>query len=106
MQPVPAAGYHQPRQHGPAWALARNLLWAAVVATITAVWFQNYQIGAIIGAAVIINLLMAALAGATIPMVLRALGADPALGGSVLLTTVTDVVGFMAFLGLATLFLL
>ena len=86
--------------------MLNGLLWAAVVATITAVWFQNYQIGAIIGAAVIINLLMAALAGATIPMVLRALGADPALGGSVLLTTVTDVVGFMAFLGLATLFLL
>jgi len=86
--------------------MLNGLLWAAVVATITAVWFQNYQIGAIIGASVVINLLMAALAGATIPMVLRALGADPALGGSVLLTTVTDVVGFMAFLGLATLFLL
>ena len=86
--------------------MLNGLLWAIVVATITAVWFHNYQIGAIIGAAIVINLLMAALAGATIPMVLRALGADPALGGSVLLTTVTDVVGFMAFLGLATLFLL
>jgi len=70
------------------------------------VWFGNVQVGMVIGAAIIINLLCAALAGATIPMILRYLGADPALGGSVMLTTVTDVVGFIVFLGLATLFLL
>jgi len=87
-------------------SILNGLLWASVVAAVVILWFDDYQLGAIIGVAIIINLLCAAFAGATIPMVLRRFGADPALGGSVMLTTVTDVVGFMVFLGLATLFLL
>jgi len=87
-------------------SMLNGLLWAAIVAVVVIAWFGSYQIGLVIGAAIVINLLCAAFAGATIPMVLRRLGADPALGGSVMLTTVTDVVGFVVFLGLATFFLL
>ena len=59
-----------------------------------------------IAAAILLNLLCAAVSGLLIPLLLRRVGVDPALAGSVILTTVTDVVGFLAFLGLATLFLL
>ena len=83
-----------------------GLLWALVVAVIAMAWFQDYHIGLIIGMALVINLVIAALAGFSIPLLLRRFGIDPALAGSVLLTTVTDVVGFMTFLGLGTLFLL
>ncbi|MFQ5469119.1 MAG: magnesium transporter [Gammaproteobacteria bacterium] len=86
--------------------ILNGLLWASVVSALAIVWFGDYQIGAIIAAAIVINLIVAAIAGTTIPLVLRKLGADPALGGSVMLTTVTDVVGFMVFLGLATMFLI
>jgi magnesium transporter len=60
----------------------------------------------LIAAAIIINMVFAAIAGTLLPLFLERVGIDPALAGSVLLTTVTDVVGFLAFLGLATLFLL
>jgi magnesium transporter len=60
----------------------------------------------LIGVAITINLLAAAFSGALLPLALQKAGIDPALAGSVLLTTVTDVVGFLAFLGLATVFLL
>ena len=83
-----------------------SLLWAVVVALIAMAWFQSANIGLIIGAALIINLVCAALAGFSLPLLLQRFGIDPALAGSVILTTVTDVVGFMAFLGLGTLFLL
>jgi magnesium transporter len=83
-----------------------GLLWAAVVAILAVVWFGNWAIGGIIAAAILLNLLCAALAGVAIPLVMRRLGIDPALAGSVVLTTVTDVVGFFAFLGLATMLLL
>jgi magnesium transporter len=83
-----------------------GLIWAIVLAAIADLWFDDYRLGLIIAAAIIINLLVAAIAGATIPLLLRRLGADPALGGGVVLTTVTDVVGFFAFLGLATVFLM
>lgn len=86
--------------------LLNGVLWAIVVALIAVMWFKDTEIGIIIAAAIIINLVAAALAGVTIPLIMRRLGADPALGGSVILTTVTDVIGFLAFLGLATLFLL
>jgi magnesium transporter len=59
----------------------------------------------LIGAALIINLIVAALAGATIPLTLKRMDIDPAIAGGVILTTVTDVIGFMSFLGLATIFL-
>ena len=67
---------------------------------------KNPDIGYIIGAALVINLLCAAVAGLTIPFVLTRLKIDPAHAGTVILTTVTDVVGFLVFLGLGTAFLL
>ncbi len=80
--------------------------WAAVVALVTYFWFGDWRIGAIIGAAMIINLVIAAFAGYSIPLILRRLNVDPALAGGVVLTTVTDVVGYTAFLGLGAIFLL
>jgi magnesium transporter len=77
-----------------------------VVSAIAVIWFGDLRIGAIIAVAIFINLLCAAVSGVGIPMMLKRLGVDPALAGNVVLTTVTDVVGFMAFLGLATVFLL
>ncbi|MCW4149125.1 magnesium transporter [Halomonas sp. 18H] len=83
-----------------------GVLWAMVVAVLAVLWFGNLAIGAIIAAALVINMLAAGVAGILIPLVLKRMGVDPALSGSVVLTTVTDVVGFMSFLGLATMFLL
>ncbi|MGB5512838.1 MAG: magnesium transporter [Woeseiaceae bacterium] len=80
--------------------------WAVVVALFTYLWFRDWRIGGIIGAAMIINLFVAALAGYSIPLILRKMRVDPALAGGVVLTTVTDVVGYMAFLGLGAAFLL
>jgi magnesium transporter len=82
-----------------------GFIWATVVAVVVSVWFDDTSIGFIIGLAMIINLIVAAFAGALIPMTLNRFGVDPAIAGGVILTTVTDVVGFMTFLGLATLFL-
>jgi magnesium transporter len=81
-----------------------GICWAIVVAFAAAYWFDDILIGYIIAGAMAINLIMASLAGAIIPMVLRSLNIDPALAGGVALTTVTDVIGFMSFLGLATWF--
>ena len=83
-----------------------GIAWAMVVALISGLWFKNPDIGYIIGAALVINLLCAAVAGLTIPFVLTRLKIDPAHAGTVILTTVTDVVGFLVFLGLGTAFLL
>jgi magnesium transporter len=83
-----------------------GLIWAVVVAFIAGIWFSSAGLGLLIGSAMVINLICAALAGASIPLLLNKIGIDPALAGGVLLTTVTDVVGFMAFLGLATTFML
>jgi len=80
--------------------------WAVVVALFTYLWFRDWRIGGIIGAAMIINLFVAALAGYSIPLILKKMRVDPALAGGVVLTTVTDVVGYMAFLGLGAMFLL
>src|SRR5690606_31685088 len=79
---------------------------SAIVAGIAWLWFRSIPIAAIIGSALIINLLIAALAGCTVPLLLRRLGIDPALAGPVVLTTFTDVMGFLVFLGLGTLYLL
>ena len=84
---------------------SNGLIWAIAIALVTMLWFSSFSLGLLIGAAIIINLVAAALAGVTIPIGLKKLGIDPALSGSVLLTTVTDVVGFVAFLGFATLFI-
>jgi len=86
--------------------LVNGLWWSVVVACVAGLWFDNMHLGLLLGSAMLINLVCAALSGVTIPVVLDRFGIDPALAGGVLLTTVTDVVGFMAFLGLATLFLI
>lgn len=83
-----------------------GLLWATVIGLTAATWFQDNSLGLIIGAAMVINLIVAAAVGALLPLTLKRMGIDPALAGGVLLTTITDVVGFSAFLGLATVILL
>ena len=85
--------------------IMNGLLWACVVSVIAIIWFKDIALGVIIGTAMVINLIVAALSGAVIPVTLKQLGIDPAIAGGVVLTTVTDVVGFMTFLGLAALFL-
>lgn len=79
---------------------------AAIMGLVAWGWFGSPGIGLVIGSAMIINMVAAAFAGALIPIAMRAAGFDPAVTSVVFLTTVTDVVGFVAFLGLATLFLL
>jgi magnesium transporter len=85
-------------------ALLNGILWAVVAAIVAALWFSDITLGYIFAGAMIINLLTAALAGAYLPMLLKSLKIDPALAGGVALTTITDVVGFLSFLGLATIF--
>ncbi|MDH5178816.1 MAG: magnesium transporter [Gammaproteobacteria bacterium] len=82
-----------------------GLIWATVIAGVAGLWFNSVNLALIIALAITVNLIVAAIAGATIPMLLQKIGADPALAGTVVLTTVTDVVGFFTFLGLAALFL-
>ncbi len=84
--------------------MANGILWAIVVAAAASVWFEDWTLGLVIAAAMMINLMTAGLAGAVIPLTLKRLGIDPALAGGVVLTTVTDVVGFLSFLGLAAIF--
>ncbi|RMF96300.1 MAG: magnesium transporter [Gammaproteobacteria bacterium] len=85
--------------------ILNGLAWALVVAGITVAFFGTWEVGLVIAAAIAINLVVAALAGFAVPLLLKKLRIDPALAGSVVLTTITDVVGFMSFLGLGTLFL-
>ena len=81
-----------------------GMLWAIVMGAIVSVWFGDWTIALVIAAAMAINLVAAAVAGTLLPVMLRSLKIDPALAGSVILTTVTDIVGFVSFLGLATVF--
>ena len=85
-------------------AVLNGLLWSVVIAAMAVFWFDDLILGGIIAAAIMINLLTAGLAGAALPIVLERLDVDPALAGGVVLTTITDVVGFFAFLGLAAYF--
>ncbi|WP_409525555.1 magnesium transporter [Nitrincola sp. MINF-07-Sa-05] len=87
-------------------AAINGLIWAVVIAIITYLWFGDMIIGIVIGVAIIVNILIAAVSGVFIPIVLDKLKIDPALSGPVILTTVTDVIGFFAFLGLGTVMLL
>lgn len=86
--------------------LLNGCLWACVVGAVTYFWFSNFLLGMVIAVAILINLIAAAFSGMLIPLILDRLKLDPALSGSVILTTVTDVIGFMSFLGLATLILI
>jgi magnesium transporter len=83
-----------------------GLLWASVIGIATLIWFNDWQLAWIIAAAIIINLVIAALSGAAVPLILKRQRIDPALAGGVILTTITDVVGFFSFLGLASIFYL
>lgn len=82
-----------------------GLLYALIVGCVVSLWFQDATMALIIGLAMAINLMAAALSGTLLPVLLKFLKIDPALAGTVILTTITDVVGFISFLGLATLFL-
>lgn len=86
-------------------SLLNGLLWAVVLAVISGFWFSSEALALVIGVAITINLVIAAFAGVVIPIALDKVGADPALAGGVFLTTITDVIGFFAFLGLASLML-
>ncbi len=83
-----------------------GILYAVIVGCLVSLWFNDWDMGIIIGLAMAINLMAAALAGTILPVLLRSLKIDPALAGSVILTTITDVVGFVSFLGLAAVFLI
>jgi magnesium transporter len=82
-----------------------GLIWATVVAIATWLWFRTWDIAAVIFVAIVINLIAAGIAGVMIPLALKRMRIDPALAGGVILTTVTDVVGFAALLGLGAIFL-
>lgn len=86
--------------------LLNGLVFSVVVAAIAMIWYGDVPLGLVMAAAILLNLVAGALAGAVIPVVLRRLSIDPALAGGVVLTTVTDVVGILAFIGLATYVLL
>jgi magnesium transporter len=85
--------------------LINGFAFALIMALVVFLWFGTEQLGLVIGAAMIVNMLAAALAGIFIPLGLDRLGFDPAVASTVFVTTVTDVVGFFSFLGLATLWL-
>jgi magnesium transporter len=86
--------------------ILNGLLWAIVVGSLTYLWFGEWLLGLVIAGAMTINLIVAAIAGFGIPLMLKKLNIDPALAGGVVLTTITDVVGYISFLGLGAIFLL
>lgn len=87
-------------------ALLNGMIFAILIGIIAGAWFENAELGGVIAAALIFNLMVAGTFGFIIPVLLERFGADPAVASGVFLTTVTDVVGFFAFLGLATVLLL
>ena len=103
----------QIEQSNARWLLIREILvgllngvaLSSIVAVAAGIWFETWTIGLIIFSALMINLFSAALAGVGVPLMLKRMGIDPALAGGVILTTVTDTVGFASLLGLGTLFL-
>ena len=80
-----------------------GVIWSIVIALVTYYWFSDVVLSVVIGLAIIVNLVVAAFSGAFLPLLLTKLRIDPALAGGVILTTITDVIGFVAFLGLAAL---
>lgn len=87
-------------------SLANGFIFAIIMGIIASLWFEKGMLGVVIAISMIINLLSAGFFGAMVPLVLKKMDVDPAIGSTVVLTTVTDVVGFFSFLGLATLILL
>ncbi len=89
------------------WVGAINgIIWAIIMAFIAQLWFHDIKISAVIGFAIAINMTAANVSGISIPLALKRMNIDPALSASVILTTVTDIVGFMSFLGLASVLIL
>ena len=86
--------------------LLNGIVFSVVIAVIATLWYDDTLLGLVMAAAILLNLLAGALAGALIPVVLKKMSIDPALAGGVVLTTVTDVVGIVAFIGLATFIIL
>ena len=86
--------------------LLNGVLFSVIVAAIAMFWYNDVPLGLVMAAAILLNLLAGALAGALVPVVLKRMSIDPALAGGVVLTTVTDVIGILAFIGLATYVLL
>ena len=87
-------------------SIINGIVLSALVAVSTYLWFQDYTLAILIASALTINLISSVIAGIVVPLILRKLNQDPAIGGSVVVTTVTDVVGFFSFLGLATIYLI
>jgi magnesium transporter len=86
--------------------LINGLIFALIMGIVGLIWFGSLHLGYVIATAMVINMVVAGLAGTAIPVVLERLGIDPALASGAFVTTVTDVVGFFAFLGLAAMVLL
>ena len=86
--------------------LVNGILWATVVGFIASWWFQDIVIAQIIALAMIFNLLVGVLSGVFVPLLLKSINLDPGVGGTVIVTTLTDIAGFVSFLGLASIFLL
>jgi len=86
--------------------LMNGVVFATVVGAIAGLWYGQPKLGLVIAFAILLNLVAGALAGALVPVILRRMSIDPALAGGVVLTTVTDVVGIFAFVGLASYVLL
>jgi len=87
-------------------SLANGLIFAIIMGVIASFWFDKWMLGIVIALSMVINLLMAGFFGSMVPLLLKRVGVDPAIGSTVILTTITDVVGFFSFLGLATLILI
>lgn len=86
--------------------IINGIAWSLIVAAIATMWFNDHSLGIFIAVAMIVNLVCASAAGFGIPFLLRRIGIDPAIAGSVVLTTVTDIIGYITFLGAAALYLL
>lgn len=87
-------------------SILNGIVLSILVGVITYAWFQDWTIALLISCALVINLISSVVAGILVPLILRKFNQDPAIGGSVVVTTVTDVIGFFSFLGLATIYLI
>ena len=86
--------------------ILNGLCFSLVTGILVSIWFENFMLAVIMGSAMIINLTAAALSGTLVPIILKRIRVDPAVAGSVILTTISDVVGFVSFLGLSALLLI
>jgi magnesium transporter len=83
--------------------LLNGVLWAALGGTMALLWFNDIRVGIALAVGLLVNISVAAWCGMTVPLLLKRLGIDPAVSGAVILTTITDIIGFVSFLGTATL---